>query len=135
MDEMEKKIGLWRAINIWSEWQHGCCGPQLWLWGSDWLRVITWPVYWPLIGWEWQHGCCGSQLCDCGLWALTHGSGPGRGISSLCHYWEEKCAPSIPPVSPPSPLSSAIQCFTGFIECEMSKYYSLNLLRCNIDNI
>ena len=44
---------------------------------------------------------------------------------------------SVHPVSPQylSPLSSVIQCFTGFIECEMSKYYSLNLLRCNIDNI
>ena len=38
---------------------------------------------------------------------------------------------------PPSPLSStppaiqSFQCFTGFIECEMSKYYSLELLSWN----
>ena len=25
-----------------------------WILASDWLRVITWPWYWPLIGWEWH---------------------------------------------------------------------------------
>ena len=33
-----------------------------WILASDWLRVITWTGYWPLIGWEW------SRDLDTGLW-------------------------------------------------------------------
>ena len=31
---------------------------------SDWLGVITWPGYWPLIGWEW------SRDLDTDLWLI-----------------------------------------------------------------
>ena len=37
---------------------------------SDWLRVITWPGTWPLIGWQW------SRDLDTGLWLV-----PGANVS------------------------------------------------------
>ena len=35
---------------------HSCDTPQCpRILSSDWLRVIIWPEFWPLIGWKWSH--------------------------------------------------------------------------------
>ena len=34
---------------------HNATWPNSEIVASDWSRVITWPGYWPLIGWEWPY--------------------------------------------------------------------------------
>ena len=72
----------------------------------------------------WQYGCYGPQLCHWLMWLMALAGD----LTGWCECQE---------YPPPSPLSStppaiqSFQCFTGFIECEMSKYYSLELLSWN----
>ena len=60
-----EKIENWEDFRI-----NGALDHMTWILASDWLRGITWPKYWSLIGWE------GSHDQDTGLWLAVWWPGP-----------------------------------------------------------